>query len=260
MGFDSMLRFPAALVLLTLSSAAVAAPLPEPVSYAKPTPGDRFVLVVFGSLEAEAKLKGETKQYVEGVRAKYPAPGMYRGDQLVYPLDGYAPDDNVYLSADGRYVVRIEGDWWKTKAYTGGTRLPAEVEQKQLDAPAISFFEDGKLLKSHPLKSLITDPLLLPHSPEHILWPGGAVFREDRGDFLLYTQDTNRITFDFRTGEIAATEKMGYGNRFGQTLILATLGLTVLLLLAWALYAFRGIRTAKAGPVSASPPGGQALG
>ena len=97
-----MLRFPAALVLLALASTGLAAPLPEPVSYAKPTPGDRFVLVAFGSPEAEAKLKGETKRYAEGVRAKYPVSGMYRGERLVYPLDGYAPDDNVYLTGDGR--------------------------------------------------------------------------------------------------------------------------------------------------------------
>ena len=256
-----MLRFPVALALFTFGAAAAAAPLPEPLSYAKPTPGDRFVLAVFGSLEAETKLKdGDNKRHAAGVRAKYSVPGMYRGDQLVYPLDGYAPDDNVYLTGDGRYVIRIEGDWWKTKAYTGGTRLPPEVEQKQLDAPAISFFEDGKLLKSHPLKSLITDPLMLQHSPEHIVWPSGAVLQEEQGKFLLDTQDTNRITFDYRTGEATATEKLGYGNRFGQTLILATLGLTLLLLLAWALYALRGIRTAKADPVSASPPAGQALG
>lgn len=250
--------FSVALSLLLFGSHALAAPLPEPVSYAKPTPGDRFVLVVFGSPEAEAKLKGETKQYAADVRAKYPVPGMYRGDQLVYPLDGYAPDDNVYLTGDGRYVIRIEGDWWKTKAYTGGTRLPKEVEQKQLDAPAISFFEDGRLLKSHSLKSFITDPLMLQHSPEHIVWPSGAVLREEQGEFLLYTQDTNRITFDYRTGEAIATEKMGYGSRFGQTLILATLGLTLLLLLAWAFYAFRGIRRPRT--LSASPPAGQPLG
>ena len=253
-----MLRFPAALVLLSSATAALAAPLPEPVSYAKPTPGDRFVLAVFGSPEAEAKLKdGDNKRHAAGVRAKYPVAGMYRDDQLVYPLDGYAPDDNVYLTGDGRYVIRIEGDWWKTKAYTGGTRLPAEVEQKQLDAPAISFFADGQLLKSHPLKSLITDPLMLQHSPEHIVWPSGAVLREEQGDFLLYTQDTNRTTFDYRTGVVTATEKMGYGSRFGQTLILVTLGLTLLLLLAWALYAFRSIRRSRAAePVSASPPAG----
>ena len=116
-------------------------------------------------------------------------------------------------------------------------------------------------MKSHPLKSLITDPLMLQHSPEHIVWTSGAVLREKEGEFLLYTQDTNRIAFDYRTGEAVATEKMGYGSRFGQTLILATLGLTLLLLLAWAYYAFRGIRKPRsAEPVSASPPAGQPLG
>ena len=255
-----MLRFALALALalacLTLAASAFAAPLPEPISYAKPCPGDRFVFVAFGSKEAEAKLKdGDNKRHAESVRAKYPVPGMYRagdGAELIYELDGYVPDDNVYLSGDGRSVIRIEGDWWRTKAYTGGTRLAPEVEQTQLDAPAIRFFEDGRLLKSHPLKSLVTDPILLPHTPEHILWIGGAIHREDAGEFYLFTQDANKITFDVRTGEIVSAEKMGYGNRFGQRLIMATLGLTLLLLMAWAFYAFRRKRIGEE-PLSTSP-------
>ena len=261
-----MLRFALAFACSTLATAVFAAPLPEPISYAKPCPGGRFVFVMFGSKDAEAKLKdGDNKRHAESVRAKYPVPGMYRagdGAELVYALDGqfrvfpaygivseffprrYVPDENVYLSGDGRTVIRIEGNWWKTKAYTGGTRLPPEVEQQQFESPAVSLYRDGLLLRRHPLKSLIDDPLLLPHTPEHILWVGGAVFREDAGLFVLFTQDTNQITFDYNTGEIVGTEKTGYGSRFGQRVILGTLGLTLLLLLAWAFYAFRRSRVA----------------
>ena len=74
-----MLRFALAFACSTLATAVFAAPLPEPISYAKPCPGDRFVLVVFGSKDAEAKLKdGDNKRHAESVRAKYPVPGMYR--------------------------------------------------------------------------------------------------------------------------------------------------------------------------------------
>ena len=279
-----MLRITLLVTGFFAASGAWAAPLPEPISYAKPCPGGEFVLVVFGSKEAEARLKaGDNKKHAEGVRAKYPVPGMYRagdGAELVYPLDGefraflaigvasefsprrYVPDENVYLTADGRTVIRIEGSWWKTKAYTGGTRLAPEVEQNQFESPAVSIYRDGILLKRHPLKSLIDDPLLLPHTPEHVLWVGGSVLREDAGQFVLFTQDTNKITFDYRTGEIAGTEKTGYGSRFGQKLILVTLGLTLLLLIAWALYAFRSLRGRRAGGLaahSASPIPGRPL-
>ena len=261
-----MLRTALAFAIFTVATAAFAAPLPEPISYAKPCPGDRFVFVVFGSKAAEAKLKdGDNKRHAENVRAKYPVPGMYRvGDaaELVYPLDGefrvlpafgiaseffprrYAPDENVYLSGDGRSVIRLEGEWWITKSYSGGKRLSPEVEERQLESPAVSLYRDGVLLKRHPLKSLIGDPLLLPHTPEHILWVGGAVLREDAERFVLFTQDTNQITFDIDTGEIVGTEKTGYGSRFGQRVIMGTLGLTLLLLFAWAFYAFRRSRVA----------------
>ena len=229
--------------------------LPEPISYAKPTPGGRFVLAVYGSAEAEANLKpGEMKRQAEEVRKKYPTPGMYTAEgSLVYPLKGctlsaaqltplsalvgtlvfplgsYTPDDNVYLTADGRCVARIEGDWWQTRAYPAGTRLPPGVEQEQLDAPAVSLFADGKLLKSYALKELLTDPSVVPHSPKHILWPGGAVLNERDDRFLVYTQDAQRSTFDVRTGAIVAKEAMGFGNRFAQHTMFATLGLTALL-------------------------------
>ena len=249
-----MLRNILPLFGLLIVSNAFAAPLPEPLSYAKPCPGDRFVLVVFGSPEAEAKLgSGDIKRQVESVRAKYPVQGMYEagdGAKLVYSLGGYAPDTNIYLTADGRYVIRVEGDWWKTTAYPAGKRLSAEAEQLQLDAPAVSFFRDGALLKSYPLKVLVTDPLLLPNSPDHILWASGATLQENSGRFLLDMQDRNRNTFDYRTGELLSTEKLGYENKFGQKLILATVGLTFLLFLGWAFYAFRRPRTV---PIAGQP-------
>jgi len=220
--------------------------LPEPISYAKPTPGGKFVMVAFGSADAETQLKpGDMKSQAEEVRKKYPRPGLYSTADatLVYPLDGYTPDDNLYLTADGRYAVRIEGDWWQTRAYPAGTRLPPEEEQKQLDAPAVSFFADGKLIKSYALKELLTDPSVVPHSPKHILWPGGAVLNERDGRFLLYTQDANRATFDIRTGEMVAHERMGFGNRFAQVTMIGTLALTILLASGWAVWAWRRRRT-----------------
>jgi hypothetical protein len=215
--------------------------LPEPISYAKPTPGGQFVLAVFGSADAEAALKpGDMKRHAEEVRKKYPVPGMYTADgMLVYPLEGYTPDDNVYLTADGRCVARIEGDWWQTRAYPAGTRLPPDEETKQLDAPAVRLFADGKLLKSYPLRELLNDPIVVPHSPKHILWPGGAVLNERDGRFLVYTQDAQRATFDVRTGEIVAKEAMGFGNRFAQLTMFGTLALTVVLAGGWAVWAWR---------------------
>lgn len=215
--------------------------IPEPVSYAKPTTDNKHALVVFGDPAAEAKLKdGDTKKYVADVRAKYPTPGLYRNDPpgLVYRLDGYAPDDQVYLTADGRHVVRIEGDWWKTKAYPAGKRLATEVENAQLDAPAVRCFTDGRLTHEYTLRQLVTDPDKLPHSPDHVLWPAGAVLNADAGQFHLFTQDSNRITIDVASGEIVERTKTGIGNPLARWLLTITVGLTVALagVLAWVTF------------------------
>lgn len=230
--------------------------IPEPVSYAKPTADGRHVLVAHGDPAAEEKLKDAgTRSYAAEVRAKYPTPGLYRlgtPPELVYRLDGYSPDDQVYLTADGRHVVRIEGDWWKTRAYPAGKRLPTEVEQAQLDAPAVRCFTDGKLTHEYKLRDLVTDPDKLPHSPDHILWPAGAVLNAADGRFHLFTQDANRITIDVASGEIVERAKTGIGNPLARWLLTVTVALTVALaaVLTWYTFLKRPTKAAGMNPAA----------
>lgn len=217
------------------------APIPEPVSYAKPTADGKHVLVAFGDPTAEEKLKDNgMKQSAAAVRAKYPKPGLYDTSSTTpeYELDGYSPDDQVYMTPDGRHVIRIEGDWWKTRAYPAGKRLPEEVENRQLDAVAVRCFTDGKLTHEYRLRELVDKPAELPHSPEHILWPAGAVLNQEAKRFQLFTQDSNRITFDVTTGEIVSRSKTGLGNPIAQAMIFTTIGLTILVAAVLVWYTF----------------------
>lgn len=261
-------------VLLTISFLVVAwvvkrpggadAPaLPEPVSYAKPSPDGTRVFVAHGSLEYESKLKdAATREFAANVRAKYPSPGLYAtGDRptLLTPTtnprpvaavtgvgvvsadqawwwDRYTPDDNVFLTADGSAAVRIEGDWWKTKAYPAGKRLAAEVEQAQLNASAVTFlFADGRPPRTYLLSELVDTPGELHHSPEHVLWPAGAALDPRTNQFHLFTQDSNKITFDAATGEVVHRGKNGWGNPLAKTVLVVVVGLTLLLMavLGW---------------------------
>jgi len=259
--------------------------LPEPVSYAKPSADGKRVFVAHGSQEYEAKLKdSRTREFAAGVRAKYPLPGLYTAGEnpsLLTPItkphplaavggvavvaadpawwwDRYTPDDNVFLTADGSAAVRIEGSWWKTKAYVAGKRLPVEVEQEQLNAPAVTFlFADGRPPKTYLLNELVDDPAELPHSPEHVLWPAGAALDPRTNQFHLFTQDSNKITFDATSGEIVHKGKNGLGNPVAQTLIGVTVGLTLLLgvVLAWYVVKARPRPDGRAGePSSAGDP------
>lgn len=252
--------------------------LPEPVSYAKPSPDGQRVFVAHGSIEYEAKLKDAyTREFAAGVRAKYPQPGIYTGGEKPpalltphgdpHPLaavggvaltadapawlwDRYTPDDNVFMTADGSAVVRIEGNWWKTKAYVAGKRLPADVEEEQLNAPAVTFlFADGRPPRTYRVNELVDTPAELPHSPEHVLWPAGAALDPRTNQFHLFTQDSNKITFDANTGELVHKGKNGLGNPVAQTVIGVTIGLTLLLLagLAWYIVKARPRAEVKAG-------------
>ena len=142
------------------------------------------------------------------------------------------------MTADGRHVIRIEGDWWKTKAYPAGKRLTDDVERRQLDAVAVRCFTDGQLTHEYRLKDLVDRPADLPHSPEHILWPAGAVLNEDAKQFHLFTQDANRITFDVTSGAIVERSRSGLGNPIAQAMIFTTIGLTLLVAAVLVWYTF----------------------
>jgi hypothetical protein len=240
-------------VLMTIASLSIAfvmkrpggagvAPIPEPISYAKPTADGKHLFVAFGLIASEEKLKDAgMRQLAAAVRAKFAKPGLYRIDDAstpVYTLEGYSPDDQVYLSIDGQHVIRIEGDWWKTKAYPAGRRLAEDVENQQLDSVAVRCFTAGQLTHEYRLRELIDDPADLPHSPEHILWPAGAVLNQDERRFHLFTQDANRITIDVSTGLIVARSKSGLGNPISQWMIFITIGLTILMAAVLLWYTF----------------------
>lgn len=241
--------------------------LPEPVSYAKPSADGTRVFVAHGSLEYEAKLKdASTREFATNVRSKYPHPGIYTGGEQqparlapadnprplaavvgvaattpasAWPWDRYTPDENVFLTADGGTVVRIDGDWWKTKAYPAGKRLPPDVEAEQLNAPAVTFlFADGRPPRTYRLNELVDNPAELTHSPEHVLWPAGAALDPRTNQFHLFTQDSNRCTFDATTGELVSKEKNGWGNPMAKTVLVVIGGLTlvVMAVLGWFMF------------------------
>nr|MCU0704465.1 hypothetical protein [Fimbriiglobus sp.] len=103
-------------------------------------------------------------------------------------------------------------------------------------APAVTFlFADGRPPRTYLLNELIDNPSELTHSPEHILWPAGAALDSTTNQFHLFTQDSNRISFNTATGEVISKGKNGWGNPLAKTVLGIVVGLTALLLagLAW---------------------------
>ncbi len=236
------LTLTACLLVLAAAPVLAAGRLDDAVSYTKPVPGG-FVFVMLGDPEVEAKTPADAQAKFAALRAKYPRTGLYKdgsGEPVWAIEDGrYAPYDNVYPSADGVHLVRLDGDWWREKDFTGGrAKLPAEEVQKQLDSPAVSFFADGKLLKQYTVREVIANPDALPQTPKYVLWSSGGVLNEPTGRFVLITQDSHRLTFDFRTGELISRAAAGLGNPLLTTILVVSGALTVAILGVWAYLVF----------------------
>ena len=177
------------------------------------------------------------------MRAKYPKTGLYKdgSGELVWAVEdgGYTPYDNVHLAADGMHLVRLDGDWWREKDFTGGrARLSEDEVRRQLDAPAVSFFADGKLLKRHTVRDVVTNVAELPHTPRYLLWSAGGVLNESTGRFVLVTQDSQRLTYDYRTGELISRRQAGLGNPLLRTVLIVSGVLAAAILGVWAWLVF----------------------
>lgn len=199
----------------TLQAAGV---IVEAVSYTKPFP-DGKIFVMLGDPAAEQRVtasKPDIAAKLKALREKFPKSGVYveaTGEPIwQLPDTVFSPYDGTFLSDDLRHLVRIEGDWWRTKDFPGGKRPAGDVEAAQLAAPAISFFDSGKLVKTYTLREVLTLPEKVPHSPDHLLWFASGSLNEPTHKFLLFTQDAHRVVFDYRTGEVLSRDAVGLSN------------------------------------------------
>ena len=146
--------------------------------------------------------------------------------------------------------MRIDGEFWKTEAYTGGRKRPTPAsEQAQIDGPAVSFWKSGEKLKQYTVRELINDPAALPTTPDHVLWYASGVMTTDAPRFSLNTQESIRHTFDYTTGQLLSTTPVGMANPLVSLILIVMAVMTVLILVVWSLYVYRTRR----GPGSPAP-------
>jgi hypothetical protein len=213
---------------------------PRPFSYAKAV-GSEYQFVMLGPIEVDESAAGRDREALRQLRQQFPASGLYPragGTALWTTEASYAPSANTFPSRDGIHLAVIEGDWWTTKDYVSPKRLPAAKEAEQLQAPAVSFYAQGQLLRQYRVADLVSNPARLEHSPEHILWAAGAALNDETGRFVVMTQDGLQVTFDIRTGALLEKRGAGIANPLASW-ILGLCGILVLLILAgWALLTF----------------------
>jgi len=119
----------------------------------------------------------------------YPASGLYPANGSVTPIwsvDWHAP--TVYLSGDGRYLVRM-GPW----------------AQKRNDL-AVAFYDRGKILRAYAIDDLVRNPDDLPRSISHFRWQRQVNLDDENGSFCVATLGNEIHEFDITTGRLTSSE------------------------------------------------------
>lgn len=126
---------------------------------------------------------------------------MYRNDGTVDPVwtvDWYA--HAVEAAADGVHFVRY-GPW-------PGVARDAPLGAA-LDTEAVSFFANGRLLRTYSIRELVDKPDRLPRSVSHFQWLDKGQFDHVRSEQTITTLDGNQFVFDARTGAIVSESRVG---------------------------------------------------
>jgi len=220
-----------AFVLLALAIPALADTPTPASSYKLITPGDRFVFVMISPHPVEQDTAGsrndENAARIREIRRVFARSGMYRNDGSVEPLwsvDWYAMD--VKLSSDGVHLVR-QGPW----AFLPAVRL--HDFETALDQEAVSFFADGRLLRTYQIRELVDDQDHLTRSVSHLHWKKDGNLNDERLEYTLTTLDDNQFVFDVRTGAIVSESRARHFSRWCWWVALGMVAVGIVSWIAW---------------------------
>lgn len=191
-----------AVVILALAPAARADSIAPAVPHAILSPNNQFVFVHLVKTYPEQE-KGWTPEHaaeIRRIRATYPQSGMYRNNgsnQPLWTVDWHSP--HLELADDGIHVIR-HGPW---PSLPSGASPP---RSRHLEREALSFFANGKLIRTYQIGELVAVPSRLPRSVSHFQWRAQSEFDRERMQFHVRTHDGGRFTFDVRTGELLSAQ------------------------------------------------------
>jgi hypothetical protein len=183
----------AAAVLVCLPSDSFADSLAPPSSYVIEAEGGQFVFVMLAPMTLDEELSFWNKEFgakIRDVRQKYSASGMYlTGDETspIWTVDWYA--HSVLPFSDGIHVVR-EGPWARSRG-----------------DEAVSFFENGKLLKSYSISDLNISRRAMSRTISHFFWREKTSIADAKLTYEIEPRKGKAIVFDVTTGEIVNAMK-----------------------------------------------------
>jgi len=180
-------------VVFALARNACADSVADPDSYIIVSSNHKYVFVMLSplSVEAEAALWNEKKaNEVQAIRKKYKQSGLYLNDGSTNPLwtvDWYG---SVVPYSDGVHLIRIGP--------------PASTSQQE----AISFFANGRLLKSYKIRELVDFPLLTHYTESHLTWRSDTSLDDRNKRYHLRTVLGESYTFDITTGQMVSSFRL----------------------------------------------------
>lgn len=125
------------------------------------------------------KLKAAT-----AIRKRYKTSGLYSDNKSepLWTVDWFSYQ--VFLSSNGKYLVRTGP--WATKGAD----------------EAISFFSDGKLIRSYDVSDIVRNISALPHSVSHFEWEKHLDINPLKTTLEVTTLEGGRLTFNLLDGKM----------------------------------------------------------
>lgn len=173
----------AAVACLTLSLAGAGPVLADSI-----LPPGSYALISKNGSKVFAMFASTGPHVINGVSYTQGS-GMYqtgKTPRLLWLFEGYSY--KAILSRGGQYVV-IPGGW-----------------ASSFNAPAVSFFSKGHLLKTYKIGELVKDKSSVAHTVSHFFWRTWTGFYPDKNIYAIETHDGSTYFFDITTGKIIGSQ------------------------------------------------------
>jgi hypothetical protein len=169
-------------VLVALSSTLADSERP-PFTYTKLSPDERYLFVMISPNPPE-----EDRGPWRSIREKYSQSGLYRNDGSTTPIwtvhwygfEAAPLSDSVHLVRRGPWATSSKSE-------------------------AVSFFANGKLLRTYTVSDLVAIPALMEHSVSHFFWRDDEQLHDQEKTYLIMTKHGEHYLFDISTGDILSS-------------------------------------------------------
>ena len=196
-------------------------------TYLEPAQDGRLVFVMIAPPPRYKRLPGDEETAEElSIRARYSKSGMYPAgsDKPMWTVGWYA--SRVEVASDGVHLIRYGG--WPGNMHDRGL----ELAPRALAQEALSFFANGRLLKTYSIGDLVDTPDRLPQSVSHFRWCSAAVLDDAQMELIVATLDGNRFVFDVKTGAVMSKTQTRAATTTNWVYVAIGVGATVFAILA----------------------------